>query len=155
MNFSRKYKIPARTGVLLHVDGGATVNIPSLAGGTSADVVTDNKFVKGSGSTVATDDGTNYNYILNNGASGIGFYKANAQTVAANRAYISILKTESASVKGFIALPGFEEDDEDGIDTVNGEGFIMVNGPIYNLSGQRVNKAQKGLYIVNGKKVLF
>jgi protoheme ferro-lyase len=26
---------------------------------------------------------------------------------------------------------------------------------IYNLSGQRVSKAQKGIYIINGKKVLF
>lgn len=25
---------------------------------------------------------------------------------------------------------------------------------IYNLAGQRVNKAQKGIYIINGKKVL-
>ena len=30
-----------------------------------------------------------------------------------------------------------------------------VNGEIYNLSGQRVNKATKGLYIVNGKKMIL
>ena len=29
------------------------------------------------------------------------------------------------------------------------------NAVIYNLNGQRVNKAQKGLYIVNGKKVIL
>ena len=30
-----------------------------------------------------------------------------------------------------------------------------INGIIYNLSGQRVNKATRGLYIVNGKKVVI
>ena len=29
-----------------------------------------------------------------------------------------------------------------------------MNNAIYNLNGQKVNKAQKGLYIINGKKVI-
>ena len=47
--------------------------------------------------------------------------------------------------------------EEDGtytaINGVEADGTIEGEG-IYNLSGQRVNKAQKGIYIVNGKKVL-
>lgn len=39
-----------------------------------------------------------------------------------------------------------------GINEVNGQ-QSTVNAAIYNLQGQRVSKAQKGLYIVNGKKV--
>jgi hypothetical protein len=31
----------------------------------------------------------------------------------------------------------------------------IENGAIYNLNGQKVNKAQKGLYIINGKKVVI
>ena len=31
---------------------------------------------------------------------------------------------------------------------------IQGNGAIYNLSGQRVSRMQKGIYIINGKKVL-
>ena len=31
----------------------------------------------------------------------------------------------------------------------------LENAVIYNLNGQRVDKAQKGLYIVNGKKVVI
>ena len=30
-----------------------------------------------------------------------------------------------------------------------------TDGAVYNISGQRVSKAQKGIYIVNGKKVLY
>ena len=35
------------------------------------------------------------------------------------------------------------------------EGIDLENAVIYNLNGQRVDKAQKGLYIVNGKKVVI
>ena len=45
--------------------------------------------------------------------------------------------------------------------SVNGEGssissltIDMENAPVYNLNGQRVVKAQKGLYIIGGKKVM-
>jgi hypothetical protein len=31
----------------------------------------------------------------------------------------------------------------------------MVNGEVYNLQGQRVAQPTKGLYIVNGKKVVM
>ena len=31
---------------------------------------------------------------------------------------------------------------------------VMKDGTIYNLAGQRVNKMQKGIYIVNGRKIL-
>ena len=48
------------------------------------------------------------------------------------------------------------EDENGNITAINGvEANGTVNGEaIYNLSGQRVNKAQKGIYIQNGKKVL-
>ena len=44
----------------------------------------------------------------------------------------------------------------DGIETAISEinGAAAENGAIYNLAGQRVNKAQKGVFIVNGKKVI-
>jgi hypothetical protein len=40
-----------------------------------------------------------------------------------------------------------------GISTMKGNDF--QNGVIYNLNGQKVQKAQRGLYIVNGKKVVI
>jgi hypothetical protein len=39
-----------------------------------------------------------------------------------------------------------------GITTVNTE---KKNGTVYNLSGQKVQKANKGLYIINGKKIIM
>ncbi|MBR1468545.1 MAG: hypothetical protein IJ605_00290 [Prevotella sp.] len=40
----------------------------------------------------------------------------------------------------------------DGIKTIDNE--LMNNGAIYNLQGQKVNKAQKGVFIQNGRKVV-
>ena len=41
-----------------------------------------------------------------------------------------------------------------GINTLNVE-REMLNGEVYNLAGQRVHNPRKGLYIVNGKKVMM
>jgi hypothetical protein len=66
-------------------------------------------------------------------------------TLKGTRAYIDA-KNAPAGVKLFIG--GIET----AISEINGE--AAENGAIYNLAGQRVNKAQKGVFIVNGKKVI-
>ena len=147
VSFTQVEKVPANTGVLLYKDGGTTEKIPVLTG--AAEDVTDNVFKRGTGAAVASEDGTLRNYILNQRDGVAGFYKANNQMVATNRAYIQI--DESTPVKGFIALPG--SDEETGIETMrDGENEKM--SAIFDLSGRRVAKPTRGLYIVNGKKVL-
>ena len=44
-------------------------------------------------------------------------------------------------------------EEETGIDELTGEN-ANVKTAVYDLSGRRVQKAQKGIYVVNGKKVL-
>ena len=52
-------------------------------------------------------------------------------------------------------IPFAGPDYEDGISTI-ANAQLPTNNAIYNLNGQRVSKTQKGgIYIVNGKKVLF
>ena len=145
VNFTRIYKVPAREGVLLHNPSGATtLDIPVA---TAKDNVPGNVFKRGTGVAVASDvETTKHNYILNNGASGLGFYHAAGQTVAVNKAYIQI--NEGAGVKGFIALPGSEET---AVEAVKAE---TEDGVIFNLAGQRVQKLQRGINIINGKKVV-
>ncbi len=58
--------------------------------------------------------------------------------------------TESRPVKALVIQ---FEDSADGILTVDAEGNL-VEGAIYNLAGQRINAPQKGVNIINGKKVL-
>ena len=148
VTFEQVKKVPANTGVLLYKDGGTTEEIPVLSG--DADDVTGNVFKPGTGAAVASEDGTLRNYILNQRDGVAGFYKANNQMVATNRAYIQI-DEKRTPVKGFIALPG--SDEETGIETMrDGENEKM--SAIFDLSGRRVAKPTRGLYIVNGKKVI-
>ena len=72
--------------------------------------------------------------------------------------------TASASIKGFRAyfdLPASAsapsisfEDAATGIKTVITADKLNQNGEVYNLNGQKVQNAHKGLYIVNGRKVV-
>lgn len=97
--------------------------------------------------TATTVDNSAKNYVLsNNTIYPIG---ANSATINPYRAYIQI--DEGSSVK---ALTFFVDDEATGISTIENGQFTIDNAPIYNIAGQRLNKAQKGINIVNGKKVL-
>ncbi|MBQ9294521.1 MAG: hypothetical protein IJ219_06295, partial [Bacteroidaceae bacterium] len=77
----------------------------------------------------------------------VGFYQAIPETtIAMGKAYIVI----DSPVKAFY---GFTDDDATGISEVESS-KLKVEGPIYNLAGQRVSKMQKGINIIGGKKVL-
>ena len=84
-------------------------------------------------------------YILAEKEGAVAFYLAQSgTTIAAGKAYI---KSE-AGVKAFY----FTEDGTTGISSA----LVETEGKaIYNLSGQRINKLQKGINIVGGKKILF
>ena len=150
VTYERIMKVPANTGVLLVYDGGTTEGILKFDG-TGADATTGNVFVKGTGATVASVvESTKHNYILNIVNNVLGFYRAAGNTVAANRAYIQIDWSEVGEVKEFISI------DFDSI--VDGIGDVRskmddVRGEIFNLAGQKMSRLQKGINIVNGKKV--
>ena len=140
-------KVPANTGVLLYKVGGASDDIPVYNGTT--DAVPGNAFVRGTGAAVSYSE-TDKNYILFDGDEGLGFYKANNNTVATNRAYIQV--PASTNVKCFLLDL---ENDPTGIESIQNSKFKIQNeDAIYNLAGQRLSKMQKGINIVNGKKVL-
>ncbi len=76
-----------------------------------------------------------------------GFVKANGgNAIAAYRAY---LKKGAGDPAPTFCIDGEFVDGIEAIEMAAG----LTNSEIYNLNGQRVNKAQKGIYIINGKKV--
>ena len=88
-------------------------------------------------------------YVLQKQGEKVAFFvvEADAQpTVGANRAYLTV--PAGSEVKAFV-LGG----NADAIQTVETE--TAQNGAIYNLAGQRVEKAVKGIYVINGKKVVI
>ena len=133
-------KAPAGTGMLLKGTPNAPVTLTSATG---KDALESNLLV---GITSATNVTAGQYY----GLSGNTFVPVNTGTVPAGKALLPA-DALSSNVKAFTFV--FEDDDPTGINTVNGEG-LMVNDPIYNLAGQRISKMQKGINIVNGKKVL-
>ena len=77
------------------------------------------------------------------------FVKANGgNNIKAYRAYLRKVGTSNAKVS-------FAFDDEV-IDGIKAEILYdaMTNGDIFNINGQKVNSIQKGVYIINGKKVV-
>ena len=132
--------IPADAAVVLKGVAGDYTIYPKSVG---VDLVLDNDLI--AAKEEVTADGSQF--ILAEMGKTVGFAKATPDTkIAAGKGYLVI----KASVKEF--YPFGEE--ETGIEIVNVNDNVN-EGAIYNLSGQRLNKAQKGIYIVNGKKVLF
>ena len=139
-------KVPAGTPVILYKEGGAIENVPEA---TTTDTPAENDLIAGTGAAVATDGGAGkINYILNN-VSGIGFYKAAGQTVAANRAYLQTTVDAAAARMTMI----FEDDDVTGVNEVRSQ-KEDVRSEWFDLQGRKVAQPAKGLYIVNGRKVV-
>lgn len=130
--------IPANTAVIIEADAGQ-YNLPTIA---SADALGSINQLQISDGTVTGASGDIY--VLYNGAHGVGFYLLdNGVTIPAGKAYLQI----AAAGRSFL---GFS-DEATAISNVKAE---TADDAIYNVAGQRVTKTQKGLYIVNGKKML-
>jgi hypothetical protein len=76
----------------------------------------------------------------------VGFYKWTGGSLGAGRVYLPA----TASARDFI---GFDFEETTGIVAVGRDSSRQTT--VYNLSGQKVAAPQKGLYIVNGKKVII
>lgn len=140
VTFEPVTKVPAYTGVLVKANAAGDYTVPATSSFDGA---------KGSdlkGVLVETKITGAGIFVLMNGDEGVGFYKTTSAefTVGAHTAYLP--KTTGLS-RTFINL-----DEATGIEAIVAE--KASNGEVYNLQGQRVMKAQKGLYIMNGKKVL-
>ena len=140
--------IPANTGALLCAEEGEYVFTKAESEGTP---VTGNMLYGYAGANeyaeVEKPEGTT-NYVLTVEDGRVGFYKKDsAFKVYNNKAYLNL----PASVAAARAIY-FDFGAETGIlETENGD---VKTENCYDLSGRRVEKAQKGVYIVNGKKVV-
>ena len=142
-------KVPANTGVLLRSKSGRAVNVNVRELTGTADNITSNMLVAVpttiTGLATAGDNGST-NYILNNVNGVLGFYRAAGNRVDAGKAYLNV---PAGASRSFIDInPG----EQDGIESVN---VNAAEDNIYDLQGRQVAQPQKGLYIVNGKKVII
>lgn len=133
--------IPANQGVILTSESGNAATMVPAASETAA-VITGNQLGHSAGAdkTLTAGEG----YILGNGTEGIAFYPCKAGSLPSNKAYL-LGNGESAIVMNF-------GNAVTGINTIAAP--ASAKAPIFDLSGRRVVKATKGLYIQNGKKVI-
>ena len=107
---------------------------------------------------VSTQAGVTANgshYVLNKGTKGVGFYKlASGNTIGYGKAYLTY--------SGDLARAFFLFDEATGISATLNDNVEMTNDNVYDLQGRRVSEfgirnseLKRGLYIVNGKKVVI
>ena len=133
-------EVPANTGVLLVNETGATTATVTINDAAAA-TVANNALV----GTLAPHAKAAGDLFLGNNEGVVGFYDWAGTSLAANRAYIP-----AATAAGVRALL-FDN-------TTTGVNAATLNNAsqkVFDLQGRRVEKAQKGLYIVNGKKVVL
>lgn len=155
-----------RENISFDVADGVTANVPCLLqatqAGTSYDLET-RTIVAGALTYAPEDAGVsmtgNYEasltvpenaYVVSNGK----IYVVDSEvTIAGTRAYISLTQSETPA-KARVLTMSFEGDDATGIAVIENGNINIEKGTIYNLNGQRVANLTKGIYIVNGKKIL-
>jgi hypothetical protein len=138
--------VPADQAVVVRSASGAgTYQIPV----TQATADFDDNLLKATLSPfTVTVPSTIYCVAYKNGVSGF-FPVAVNTTVPKGKGYLDFSGSSVKPASVFLD----DEDDPTAIEMVNGQSS-MVNGPIFNLAGQRLQKMQRGLNIVGKTKVL-
>lgn len=145
--------IPANTGALLVANSDVTTATFTLADNSEATTISNND-LKGVLTTTELSSITNSDQVRIFSKKGdvAGFYKPNTNitTLAANKVYVMAPASSTAS----LALNFGQE--ITGIDQVLNEVVENNenNAAIYDLTGRRVAKAVKGVYVKNGKKFI-
>lgn len=147
-NYASGAIVPANTGVMVSAMGGGDYTVElSDEEGTSV-LGTDNMLKPGS--EAMSGDCKFYRLTMHGGKT-LGFFWGAAEgaafSIAADKAYLAVPTTMAANIQGFTF-----SDTETGINGINAAEGKQA---IYNLQGQRVSRAVKGIYIVNGKKVII
>ena len=138
--------VAANTPLLLNAPEG-TYTIPVATTGTNYS--TTNKLVAGEGKAVAYDDNSGYNYVLSIDKGKAMFMQivdGTPATIPVGKAYLAL---DAAPAPG---LNLFDDEETTGVNEVKTQ---KIAGEYFNLAGQRVGNPTKGLYIVNGKKVVI
>ena len=148
------YVVPANTGLLLNAEEG-TYGIPVAT--EEADDVSENKLnaVLGGNQTVVSEGtGSDVNYVLSvkSGKVVFAWIGETTATVKAGQAYLTLEngpKPDSGNAP-WLSIEG--DDETTGIQSIE---RTMNDNQYYTLDGRRVAEPTKGLYIVNGKKVVI
>ncbi len=138
--------LPKATAVVLEAKEGKYLFEETKESG----VADTENVLRGSDTRTVTTGGDVY-YMFSNGSNGVGFYwkepDGKSFMTEAHKAYLAYSPSTARQAKSFL-----------GFDISLGIRSDLINSipeqdvPVYNLSGQRVNRNYKGIIVVNGKK---
>lgn len=162
--------VPAQTAVVLECNSTDPADNQLMPTGDEKPKTSNNRlcgtFFGGSinGLTVKDGAGNDYNVTHDNirafnintadSRNPIGFYKVknNVTNIPGNKAFLVLTSTE-AQAKSFVLE--FEDGGTTGIETIENSKNSTDDGVYYDLQGRRVENPTRGIYIVNGKKVVI
>ena len=162
--------VPAQTAVVLECNSTNPADNQLLPTGDETPVPSDNRLcgtffgeaingltVKdgtGAERNVTHDNIRAFNINTADSRNPIGFYKLNntVTTIPGNKAFL-VLTNAEAQAKGFVLE--FEDGGTTGIETIENSKHSTESGVYYDLQGRRVENPTRGVYIVNGKKVVI
>ena len=140
--------VPAATGVLLEGEPGATFTLTGACG--EAPTITDNELVAVPESThINATDGAYTNFMMSGGKFIRIADESEDVKMPANRAYLPLLSDAVGNAKSVTLLWGAT-----GIESLTPSTSLKDEGNIYNLNGQKLSAPQKGINIINGRKVI-
>ncbi len=140
--------VPAQTAVMIRRQSGTDTwfQIAESQGTAELDMTNYLKGITYADVINPTEENGDVNYVLNNG---IFCSFQNSGTLGDHKAYLSL--PTSAHIKQINM--DFDEEEATGVETFS---FQETENPTYyNLQGMRVNQPEKGIYIVNHKKVII
>ena len=146
--------VPANTPVIL-IDKKNRPTIYLTYGGTFDGKLPNNGLTGATQKIEINDNNYKNYYVVGHGSRHIGLYYPSNRGIASGLAYypLSSVKAQNVSAKssyGFV----FAENTTTGIENIKANTSIKDN-IYYNLSGQAVKNPTKGIYILNGKKVVI
>lgn len=143
--------VQANTGLLLKGDAGESETIVSIPVAASGDDISEtNQFQVNTAGTTFTGDADYYYFGLKKNTLTFGLFDPSTVAIPANKAYLKVLKS---SVDASRSLSIVFDDEATAVYDLNDKSE-MINDKWYDLQGRRVTHPTKGLYIVNGRKVV-
>ena len=136
--------IPAETAVILHTETPGTYSFEQAS---DVDAIGGNA-LKGQATDKAVSSGEVYTLGLGSVSNTVGMRRYTGTTV---RAYSAYMDAPSGEAHFYELDFGGETTSIKGVEAQ----MFMQNNKFYNLNGQEVQNPTKGLYVVNGKKVVI
>lgn len=146
-------KLKAGDPYLLHIISGEAGNYKMTLIDEVVPDYSDDNLLQVSDRKTTGSKGTSTIYALANKSKGVGFYRWTGEELGAGRVYLNVIGQGGSNAHEFV---GFPEEDENGTTAIQDiESTEPITGPFYDLQGRRVDNPTKGIYIVNGKKIII